>query len=118
MKRLAMRAIGDAIKSNGALVSAISAWEIGMLVAKGRLIIEGDGETYVRELFSRQGILEEPVTAAIAEFSSRLPGSFHGDPADRIIIATTVIHSATLITRDARILDYAKRTKLVIAVTC
>jgi len=117
LKAAAMRAIGEAIQGDGALVSAISAWEIGMLLAKGRLIVKSD-ETYIRDLFSRQGLVEEPVTASIAELAARLPGDFHGDPADRIIVATAAERSATLVTRDDRILKYLRRTRLTPVVTC
>jgi PIN domain nuclease of toxin-antitoxin system len=118
MKPSAMRAIGGALEAEGALVSAISAWEIGMLIKRSRLLVAQDSQTYVGALFSSPGIVEEPVTAAIAEFAARLPGDFHGDPADRIIVATAALRSASVVTRDARILEYAKRTRLVPAITC
>ena len=113
-----MRAISGALEGEGALVSAISAWEIGMLIKKGRLHVAQDSEAYIGTLFSGQGFLEEPVTATIAEFAARLPGNFHGDPADRIIVATATLRSATIVTRDARILEYVKRTRVVPSMVC
>jgi PIN domain nuclease of toxin-antitoxin system len=90
-----------------------------MLVAKGRLVLAGSAEAYVRDLYSREGVVEEPVTSTIAELSSRLPGDFHGDPADRIIIvASAALRSATLVTRDDRILSYARKTGLVKIAPC
>jgi PIN domain nuclease of toxin-antitoxin system len=59
--------------------------------------------SYVRDLFSRIGVVEEPVISAIADVSSRLPGTFHGDPADRIIVASAALRSVPLVTRDERI---------------
>jgi len=110
--------IGEAAQQNGVFLSAISAWEIGMLVAKGRLVLGGSAEAYVRDLYSREGVVEEPVTSTIAELSSRLPGVFHGDPADRIIVASAALRSATLATRDDRILSYARKTGLVKIAPC
>jgi PIN domain nuclease of toxin-antitoxin system len=110
--------IGEAAQKNSVFLSAISAWEIGMLVAKGRLVLAGSAEAYVRDLYSRDGVVEEPVTSTIAELSSRLPGDFHGDPADRIIVASAALRSATLVTRDDRILGYARKTGLVKIAPC
>jgi PIN domain nuclease of toxin-antitoxin system len=100
------------------LLSAISAWEIGMLVAKGRLIVAGSAESYVRDLFSRSGVIEEPVTSLIGELSARLPGTFHGDPADRLIVSSAALRSATLLTRDERIRRYSRETRFVTVVGC
>jgi PIN domain nuclease of toxin-antitoxin system len=110
--------IGGAAQQNSVFLSAISAWEIGMLVAKGRLVLAGSAEAYVRDLYSREGVVEEPVTSTIAELSSRLSGDFHGDPADRIIVASAALRSATLVTRDDRILSYARKTGLVKIAPC
>lgn len=91
-----------------------------MLLAKGRLVLAGSTPSYVRDLFSRNGVVEEPVTATIAEVSARLPGAFHGDPADRIIVASAGLRAATLllITRDDRIRSYARRPRFVRVVRC
>jgi PIN domain nuclease of toxin-antitoxin system len=110
--------IGEAAQRNSVFISAISAWEIGMLVAKGRLAVPGSAEAYVRDLFSRDGVVEDAVTSMTAEFSSRLPGDFHGDPADRIIVASAALRAATLFTRDDRIRSYARRTGLVKIAQC
>jgi len=47
-----------------------------------------------------------PVDNRIAIRSTRLPGSFHADPADRIIVATTLLLGATLITKDDKLRRY------------
>jgi PIN domain nuclease of toxin-antitoxin system len=49
-----------------------------------------------------------PLAPEIAVESSRLPGTFHGDPADRIIVATARREGAILLTRDERIIAYGK----------
>jgi len=50
-----------------------------------------------------------PLTPEIAIKSTRLPGNFHGDPADRILAATTQVMNAVLVTCDRKLLDYGKQ---------
>ena len=119
MKPKALKAIDEEVGRNGIVLSAISAWEIGMLVSKGRLEIrELSSASYVNALFQRDGVNEQPVTATIAELAARLPGNFHGDPADRIIVATAVNCAATLATRDSQITAYAHDTAFVAVLDC
>ncbi|MEW5818373.1 MAG: type II toxin-antitoxin system VapC family toxin [Spirochaetota bacterium] len=93
---------------NGLLrVSAISMWEVGMLEAKGRIRFSISCLEWVRRALSVPGMRLEPLTPEIAVESSRLPGNFHGDPANRIIIATARHIQALLITRDERIKMYS-----------
>jgi PIN domain nuclease of toxin-antitoxin system len=110
--------MGEAAERNSIFLSAISAWEIGMFVAKGWLVLASSTESYVRDLFSRNRVVEEPAMAAIAEVSGRLPGDFHGDPADRIIVASAGLRAATLLTRDDRLCSYARPTRFVRVVRC
>jgi PIN domain nuclease of toxin-antitoxin system len=87
-------------------VSAMSAWEIGMLVAKGRLPTSKTASTWFED-FSRNGrVTVEPATPAILIASSFLPQPIHPDPTDRIIIATARERNLTIITRDRAILAY------------
>jgi PIN domain nuclease of toxin-antitoxin system len=84
-------------------VSSISAWELAMLVERGRLKLDRDVLTWVLAALDlpKAELLE--LTPAIA-VRSALPGDgFHGDPADRIIVATALEHRAPLVTRDERI---------------
>jgi PIN domain nuclease of toxin-antitoxin system len=114
LKSSAIVQIDEHLKKSAAFISAISAWEIGMLVAEGRIRLKGETtQSYVAALFSRDGVVEEPVTSTIAEYAARLPGDFHGDSADRLIVATAALRSARLVTRDERISTYAKRTRLI-----
>jgi PIN domain nuclease of toxin-antitoxin system len=88
-------------------VSAISAWEVGMLEARGRLRFDIPCEEWVEHAFGLPGLSLMPLTASICVRSSRLPGVFHGDPADRLIVATARELGAVLLTRDEPILQYA-----------
>jgi PIN domain nuclease of toxin-antitoxin system len=90
------------------LVSAISAWEVGMLEAKGRIVFDQECAAWVNDALTAPGIRLVPLDPDIAVASTRLPGSFHGDPADRIIIATARAHACELATADACMGRYAK----------
>jgi len=87
-------------------VSSISAWEIAILVQKGRLQLTLD----VRDWLGRCEVLPfltfVPVENGIAVQSTRLSGDLHADPADRIIIATTLSLNAALVTKDEKIRRY------------
>lgn len=85
-------------------VSSVSFWEIAMLAQKQRLSLITPVSQWMRELLQR-GLREIPVTGETGIIAAGLP-DFHGDPADRIIVATAVSTSATLITADENILNW------------
>lgn len=87
-------------------VSAITPWEISMLVARERLRLGQDVAEWLGAALSLPGIRLEPLSPAIAVASTRLPWEVHPDPADRILLATARHLDATLITADQQILDY------------
>jgi len=100
--------IARAIDEESARVSVISLWEVGMLEAHKRISLTVDVETWTRQALSSPGLSLAPLTPDIALASSRLPGEIHGDPADRMLIATARSFGATLVTRDRRILEYSQ----------
>ena len=87
-------------------VSAITPWEIAMLVAKGRLRLGQDVAEWLATALGLPGIRLEPITPVIAVASTRLPWDVHPGPADRILLATARHLDATLITADQKMLDY------------
>lgn len=89
-------------------VSPITAWEIGLLVSRGRLTIRLDPSSWFRALMDLPGISVADLTPEILVASSFLPGDPPRDPADRIIIATARSQGYRLVTRDALLLDYAE----------
>lgn len=93
-------------------LSAISVWEVATLVAKNRLRLNGDLSLWMRTALAMRGLQVVPVTPEIALESVLLPGQFHADPADRIIVATARVHRARLLTRDKAILKYARQHAL------
>lgn len=94
-------------KNDAILVSAISIWEIACLQKMGRITLKQPTENWVEEALQSPAIALAPLTPAILCESVALPGDFHKDPADRMIVATTRIMKATLLTRDKKILEYA-----------
>ncbi len=88
------------------LVSAISAWEIAMLVEKGRLALTMDLDEWLDTVESIETVTLVPITPRVAVQSTRLPGDFHTDPADRLIVALTRETNATLLTADGKIQAY------------
>jgi PIN domain nuclease of toxin-antitoxin system len=85
-------------------VSAISVWEVARLVEYRRLDLDRDTLEWLREALST--ILMLPITPEIAVESSGLPGTFHRDPADQIIVATARISDCLLVTSDRKITAY------------
>jgi PIN domain nuclease of toxin-antitoxin system len=90
------------------VLSAITPWEISMLVARGRLSLPRDAREWLEFHVLRSGVKIHPLSIAVAVDSNRLPADPPGDPADRIIIATARHLDAQLVTADQRILSYAK----------
>lgn len=104
LRLIEKRGAEDAIR-----VSIISIWEIGVLSKKGRIVLQPYGAMeWVHQALRFPGISIEPLSPEIAIDSTNLPGDFHADPADRILIATTRNLNATLITEDERILSYCQ----------
>ena len=97
---------------NQIYIPAIVIWEIGMLVNKGRIKLSLPLTEWTNKALSRSGINYLPLSPDIAIESNLLPDHFHGDPADRIIIASARIHNIPLITRDKLIIKYAKEGHL------
>ena len=90
------------------VVSPISAWEIGTLVSKGRLVLEMESKPWFqRALNSGMTLAEMSPDVLIA--SAFLPGSELRDPADRILAATAREYGFRLMTRDGPLLNYGLR---------
>lgn len=104
MGREALGVVDRAWLAGEAAVSAITFWELAILVAKGRMSLPDDVASW-RRLNLRQGLSEIPVDGEIGARAGSLAG-LHGDPADRIIVATAM-EGHRLVTADQRILDWS-----------
>ncbi len=87
-------------------VSAITAWEVGLLVSRNRLSLIAQPERWFQRLLSIPGTRLADLSPDILIASSFLPGEPPRDPADRILLATARDLGATLITRDRQLLKY------------
>jgi PIN domain nuclease of toxin-antitoxin system len=88
-------------------VSPISAWELGLLSARGKLPTAQAPAALFADVLATQGVRVEALTPSVLIDSSFLPGKLHRDPGDRILIATARALDLMLVTRDEAILDYA-----------
>ncbi len=77
-----------------------------MMVAKGRINVKIDAMRWLNDSIQNSGLRVIDLTPEIAIDSCNLPGEFHKDPADRIIVATARTQNLTLLTRDKKIIDY------------
>ena len=93
-------------------VSIISVWEVGMLDAKGKIDLPYSCQKWINKALNAPGISLAQLTPEIVIHSTHLPGSFHGDPADQMILATASNFQATLITKDKKMLNYAPKNKI------
>ena len=101
-------AVDRAYAADSLFASSVSAWEFGVLTAKGRLTLSRPLDEWWNEAIERCGFKALKLDTAIAIASTRLPGSFHADPADRFLIATARHFDMPLVTADKAILAYAK----------
>ena len=92
----------------GVYVSPITAWEIGTLIAKRRLQLTLSAEIWLERLLAMPGVRLADLTPMILLASTALPGSPPADPADRILAATARVQGHIVVTRDHKLLDYAR----------
>jgi len=107
--RQAKGAIHSACIEELTVVSAITPWEIGVLVSKKRIELYRDVLEWIRDALGLPGVRLWPLTAEIAVASTRLPWEMHPDPADRILVATARSLGATLVTADQALLDFSAK---------
>ena len=103
---LAIRGAGEA--NVGVYLSPFTAWEIGTLIARQRLHLTLSPEVWFETLLAEPGVRLATLTPKILIASTALPGKPPADPADRIIAATARVHGHVVITRDGKLLEYAR----------
>jgi PIN domain nuclease of toxin-antitoxin system len=110
MENGATDAIRCAALADGVFVSPVSAWEVGLLSRPGRattIRFLPDPKTWFARVLAAPAIREAPFTPEIAIDSAHLPPPLHGDPADRLLIATARHLGVPIVTRDRQITAYA-----------
>jgi PIN domain nuclease of toxin-antitoxin system len=93
-------------EEDGIGISVISCWEVAKLVELGRLALPCPVGEWLVQALDYPGVSLLSLTPEIAVESTQLPGTFHRDPADQLIVATARMHGLLLLTADSKILDY------------
>jgi PIN domain nuclease of toxin-antitoxin system len=109
LSRAALAAIRNAESAGGLLVSVISIWELAMLESRGRVALPMNIRTWVEQALQQPGVSVAALTPEITIESVHLPGTLHGDPADRMLVATARVLRATLLTKDNRLIQYSRQ---------
>lgn len=101
----ALQAIKET-KADQRAIASISIWEFAMMVARKKIELKITPAEWLLYAMDKTGIRVMELSPGIAIEACSLPGNFHKDPADRIIVATARINHMTLITKDHKILEY------------
>jgi PIN domain nuclease of toxin-antitoxin system len=107
-RKLSLRARRAIDEARELAVSAISLWEVAMLVAKSRLELDRDVGLWMRQALAAPRVLLASLSPEIAARSTKLGRDFHGDPADRLIVATALELNAALVTKDDRLRSFER----------
>jgi len=100
------KAMISGTKTDERFIASISIWEFAMMAAKKRVELKISPFKWLSGAIDAVGITAIDLSPDIAIDSCNLPGKFHKDPADRIIVASARIHNLTLLTKDQKILNY------------
>lgn len=106
LSKKAKAAINKELAGGDIIISCISAWEIAMLVECERLTLSMDVGSWLATVAEIEAVRFMPVDVEISLKSVGLPGDFHKDPADRMIVATARSLAVPLVTKDEKILAY------------
>lgn len=101
-----LRALLDGSEESGIAVSAISCWEVAKLVERGRLTLPCPVTDWLGQALGYPGVRLVELSPRICVESTQLPGAFHRDPADQIIVATARVLDVPLDTMDRKNLTY------------
>jgi PIN domain nuclease of toxin-antitoxin system len=99
--------IRHALRREGLLVSDISVWELGTKAAKGKITLSPNLHSWIERAARRPGFSFLPLDREILLASTQLQGGVHGDPADRMLVASASLAGVPLATADPKIIDYA-----------
>ncbi|HTC87578.1 MAG TPA: type II toxin-antitoxin system VapC family toxin [Bryobacteraceae bacterium] len=108
LSRAALQAIRSAESEGNLRISVISIWELAMLEQRGRVALPMNVRTWVDQALSKPGIAVAQLTPEIMIESVHLPGEMHGDPADRMLVATARVQGATLLSKDEQLIRYSR----------
>jgi PIN domain nuclease of toxin-antitoxin system len=110
LSKTVRKTIEIAAQNRALWIAAISLWELAMLDLKKRIVLDMPCLEWINKSLDLIPLQIIPLTPAISVESCHLPAEFHGDPADRLIMATARVEGLSLVTRDVKMLNYG-RTK-------
>lgn len=108
IKPATRKTIEEALGAEKLAIADITLWEIAMLIQRRRLIVTLPHQQWIQQVVESLQLHVIPMTSQIVGDSVQLPENFHADPADQLIVATARCMNATLVTRDEKILSWAK----------
>jgi PIN domain nuclease of toxin-antitoxin system len=89
-------------------ISSISIWEFAMMASRKKIELKMAPGEWLAYALGKTGIKVMEISPDVALDACNLPGEFHKDPADRIIVATARVNNMQLVTKDERILNYSQ----------
>ena len=106
LSEVAQKKISEAEKKQKILISSISVWEIAVKQSLGKLTLPLPMPEWLELAQQQPGTTIEPLAAIDAMQSAYLPGGFHKDPADRILVAIARRYDIPIVSRDSKIRSY------------
>ena len=100
--QLSKRARREIVAADARGVSPVSCYEVARLAARGRVQFDRDVATWIRQALAQPRVVILDATPEICTAAALL-ADFHGDPIDRVLVATAAEHEAPLVTKDGRI---------------
>ncbi len=94
-------------KTDHRMIASISIWEFAMMVAKKRISLKIPVAKWLSRALNETGLGLIEISPEIAIDACNLPGKFHKDPADRLIVSTARVHNLRLLTKDQKMLEYS-----------
>ena len=105
--------IEEAYAHHKLYISDITLWEVSMLAKKERITLGQPTLSWIKQALKISGTQLVHISPEIAVDSTEFLADFHGDPADRILVATARVLDLRLVTRDEKILDYGKTKRVL-----
>jgi len=91
-------------RQNVLWICSISLWELGMLISKGKIVLNASIEEFLDIALQKRNYRILNINAKVSDVVRKLPQDINGDPADRIISATSILYDATLVTADSNLI--------------
>jgi PIN domain nuclease of toxin-antitoxin system len=101
--------LGSAAEKDNWFISSFAFYEVAHAVGRNRLRLDRDLMEWFRVAMSSPSPRIIEISPEIAAATTTLPATFHGDPGDRILAATAIVHNLTICTHDDLMLKFGKQ---------